>query len=263
MATGGRKKTKAMGLEQQVKMLEEENLSLRLQLKVGKESVKQDEQKKDDLLAKISFLMENNGPEEELKGALKSYVVRYSDWSADHEETVDNHMMQIQKLLAPTKVTKLCLWVLSQDEDFFKPVLSPNESLFHIMTEVVEASLDQAEEFKNYRHNARILTKGLRFSDRECEDLRLRLKRKNRTLAEEMHELQDILTPQQFGKFVLWANRNPQLIEALKKEWIGWSDPSEEEDGREKQEKEKRRSSKKDSVSTGHDDDEDEEDDSD
>jgi hypothetical protein len=238
--TTSRKKSKAMGLEQQTKMLEEENLALRLQLKVGKETLKQDEQKKEDLLTRISDLVENNGSEDELKGLLKSYVVRYSDCSSDHAESVDNHMVQIQRLLGPTKVTKLCLWALNQDEDFFKPVLSPQESLFQIMSEAIEATLDQTEEFKNYRHNAKVLTRGLRYTDRECDDLKQRLKRKNRALAEEMHELQDILTPQQLGKFIVWANKNQDLQEVLKTEWVGWNDPQEEEAQRAQQHRQQR-----------------------
>ena len=236
-----RKKTKGMGLEQQAKMLEEENLSLRLQLKVGKETVKQDEQKKEDLLNRIAHLVANNhGSDDELKGQLKSYVVRYSDCSSDHAESVDNHMVQIQRLLAPTKVTKLCLWALNQEEEFFKPVLSPQESLFQVMCDAIETTLDQTEEFKNYRHNARVLTRGLRFTDRECDDLRQRLKRKNRAIAEEMHELQDILTPKQLGKFIIWANRDKDLQQVLKSEWVGWSDPQEEEAKRETQQRKQR-----------------------
>src|SRR5262249_24873044 len=155
--------------EQQCKMLEEENLSLRLQLKVGKETMKHDEQKKDDLLAKIATLIENPALEDELRGALKSYDVRYSECRSDNAEAVDNDLFQIQHLLAHTKVTKLCLWALNQDEEFFKPVLSPNESLYQIMVDAIEATLDQAEEFKNYRQNARTLTRGVRFTDRECD----------------------------------------------------------------------------------------------
>jgi hypothetical protein len=220
-----RKKSKILALEQQVKLLEEENLALRLQIKVGKETLKQDEGKKEDLLSKIAVLVRKDNSEDELKGLLMSYVVRYSDCSEDHSQSVDNHMVQIQRLLAPTKVTKLCLWALNQDEEFYKPVLSPNESLFQIMSDAIEATLDQTEEFKAYRQNARTLNKGLRLTDRECDDLRQRLKRKNRALAEEMHELQDILSLKQFAKFILWANRNQSLSSVLKSEWIGWKEP--------------------------------------
>jgi len=240
-AARAKKKNKTAILEQQVKQLEEENLSLRLQLKVGKETTKHDEQKKDDIVSKIEHSLNMNASEDELKGLLKSYIVRYSDCSADHAEVVDNHMVLIQRLLAPTKVTKLCLWALNQDDDFFRPVLSPRESLFHIISEACEATLDQTEEFKNYRHNAKVLTRGLRFSDRECDDLKQRLKRKNRALAEEMHELQDILTPRQFAKFIVWANRDQALREVLKRDWVGWSDPQEEEERRERQHREKLR----------------------
>jgi len=203
-----KKKVKANSLEEQVKMLEEENLALRLQLKVGKETSKQDEQGKDEIVSRISQLLENNASEDELRGILKSYVVRYSDSSSDHEGSTDKHMLHIKRLLAPTKVTKMCLWALNQDDSFFKPVLSTHDSLFAIICERIEATLDQMEEFKSYRENARALTKGLRYSDRECDDLRNRLNRKNRALAEEMFELQEILTPRQLAKMIVWANRN-------------------------------------------------------
>ena len=256
--TAPKKRSKAMGLEQQAKMLEEENLDLRLQLKIGKESMKQDEEKKDDILAQISGALTQHNPDKDhLKGLLKSYTVRYSDWSQDHADSVDNHMTQIQRLLAPTKVTKLCLWALNQDDEFFKPVLSPHESLFQIMTESIEASLDQGEEFKNYRQNAKLLTRGLRFTDRECDDLRERLKRKNRALAEEMHEMQDILTPEQLAKLILWANKNEALQKTLKKEWVAWPDPQQEETSRQR---DRRQADEKRSTATSNADDEDDDD---
>ena len=111
------------------------NLNLRLQLKVGKESIKQNEQVKEEMLKTLQAALQPNASQEDLKAALKAYLVRYSDSSSEHEDSAENHMGHIQRLLTPTKATKMVLWVLNQDDDFFKPVLSPNDSLFSIMAQ--------------------------------------------------------------------------------------------------------------------------------
>ncbi|KAH9262297.1 hypothetical protein BASA82_000654 [Batrachochytrium salamandrivorans] len=221
-AAPAKKKNKAASLEDQVKQLEDENQALRLQLKVGKESGKHNEQDKADLLDKITTLLKHSTDahgEEALKAALKSYIVRFSDCSSDHAATVDNHVTQIRRLLAPTKMTRLTLWALNQDDEFFKPTLTPNDSLFSIMNNAMEATPDQLEHFKGYRANARGLVHKLRYTERACDDLIARLRRKNRALNEELHELQEILTPQQLANLLVWSNQNPELHLALKRTW--------------------------------------------
>lgn len=221
-AAPAKKKNKAASLEDQVKQLEDENQALRLQLKVGKESGKHNEQDRADLLGKITTLLKHSTDahgEEALKAALKSYICRFSDCSSDHATTVDNHVTQIRRLLAPTKMTRLTLWALNQDDDFFKPTLTPNDSLFSIMNNTMEATPDQLEHFKGYRANARSLVHKLRYTERACDDLIARLRRKNRALNEELHELQEILTPQQLANLLVWSNQNPELQLALKRTW--------------------------------------------
>jgi hypothetical protein len=53
------------------------------------------------------------------------------------------HLNQLEKLLCPTKTTKLSLWALQQDKSFFQKSKSP---LFDILSKELELTPEQTEK---------------------------------------------------------------------------------------------------------------------
>ena len=70
------------------------------------------------------------------------------------------HLQQLQKLLLPTKTTKMCLWTLQQDKQFFQ---SNNDSigleskrpkrstLFDIISKELDITPEQAKKIQEHR----------------------------------------------------------------------------------------------------------------
>jgi hypothetical protein len=96
---------------------------------------------------------------------------------------------------------------------------SGSSSIWSILMSEIGANEEQKEKIKAHRNDARLMAKDLRFTLRECDDLKRRMERKNQALGEEMKELQKILTPVQLAKFILWVNNNPASVAMLDKLW--------------------------------------------
>jgi hypothetical protein len=219
-------------LEERVRQLQAENLELKLQLKVGKEpNVSAEEKGKQDLTRDLAQAIARKAPDAELRSLLRTYVVRFSDIGEDREKLVEKHMDQLERMLMPSQVTKMCMWTLQQ-QDFFEtattaaagapqpvPVEDDTESVWATMLRVIQASPDQVEKFKTYREDARTLSRGLRFMTRECADLRQRVSMKNKAVGEEVRALQDILTPTQLAKYLIFVQENPAAISLLARVW--------------------------------------------
>jgi hypothetical protein len=55
---------------------------------------------------------------------------------------------QLEKLLCPTKTTKLSLWALQQDKSFFQKSKSP---MFNILSKELELTPEQTEKIQERR----------------------------------------------------------------------------------------------------------------
>jgi len=218
-----RQKEKVNDLEERVNALENENLQLRLQLKVGKETVQRDAQEKLEITSRLTKMINEGTSDEALKSVLETYVKKFSDYGGVRTESIRRHMDQLEKLLLPTQVTKMCMWALHQDDDFYESTseanLGPGRNIWQLIMQEINASEEQREKIKAHRNDARLMAKDLRFTLRECDDLKRRMERKNQALGEEMKELQKILTPMQLAKFILWVNNNPASMAMLDKLW--------------------------------------------
>lgn len=220
-----KKKEKVNELEERVNALESENLQLRLQLKVGKETVQRDAQEKLEITQRLEEMLARGASAEELQSVLETYVKKFSDYGVVRTESIRRHMEQLERLLLPTQVTKMCMWSLHQEDDFYDSTSEQNlnvngaGSIWSIVMREMGATEEQKEKIKGHRNDARQMAKDLRFTLRECDDLKRRMERKNQALGEEMKELQKILTPAQLAKFILWVNNNPASMAMLDKLW--------------------------------------------
>ncbi len=223
-----RMKEKMNDLSDRVSALEQENLQLRLQLKVGRETLDRDQQEKDLIVERLSELVANNGGEEETSSVLRSYAKKFSDYGSERSGSVMKHTDQLTRLLNPTQVTKMTMWALCQSDDFFRlgecsDLDDVGESIWSIITKMLQLTDEQQDKIKSHRNEAKRLSKDWRFTLRECEALNKAVVRKNQALAEEMKELNDVLTPTQLAKFLLWVNSDEELKDSLEKVVTGGS----------------------------------------
>lgn len=231
-----KKKKRIEQLEESVANLESENLLLRLQLRVGKDAMHRDAQEKLEVTQKLEKLIEAEAPDEEVSAVIGTYVTKFSDYGEDRSDTIHRHMEQLSRLLQPTRLTKMFMWSLHQDDEFNEESrtgsdlnsgfdttighpLESRKSTWSVILDEIKASSDQIKRFDDYKNDTRKMAKDLRFTLREFEDLRRLLDRKNSAFRDELKNLQTILTPKQLAKFILWIHKNPANMSMLSSLW--------------------------------------------
>lgn len=216
-AAANEKRLKLTLLEDKLKKLEEENAQLKSQLRVGKEPVEIDEQARMQQTEALERLVNDaNSTDSEIKSALKQYVIKFSDYGPVRSQIVEKHMEQLDRLLAPTQLSKLVMWSMQRDDE---QDVAVKHDLWEALCEEISATEEQKVQFQRYRENMVQFTKELRTTNQECQELRTRLQQKNRAFGTEMAELTTILTPRQLAVFILFVSKNHANSAMLSRLW--------------------------------------------
>lgn len=115
-----RKREHILGVEERCRQLERENMELRGQLKAGKEAMKQEEKEKNRVCEELEQMIQRGASEKELAEKIDNFKEQYSDYGHGRRSALSYHLHQIERLLLPTQVTKMCIWALRQDDSFWQ-----------------------------------------------------------------------------------------------------------------------------------------------
>ena len=138
-----RKKERVKELEARVKRLERQNRELRVQLKIGRESAEADEAEKWRITNQIRELVKKNESDATIAQTIDMFKDRYADYGQERRSTIRYHIDQLEELLQPTIVTKMGLWSLHQEDDFYKDknsVPSFGQSIWNILCDHLEVT---------------------------------------------------------------------------------------------------------------------------
>jgi len=84
----------------------------------------------------------------ELATLIKQYKEVYADYGKFRQREVEYHLQQIQRLLRPSKTTKMYLWTLQQEKGTTD---SRPSSLFNILSKELELSEDQTRQIQEHK----------------------------------------------------------------------------------------------------------------
>lgn len=115
-----RKREHILGVEERCRQLERENMELRGQLKAGKEAMRQEEKEKNRVCEELEQMIQRGASEKELAEKIDNFKEQYSDYGHGRRSALNYHLHQIERLLLPTQVTKMCIWALRQDDSFWQ-----------------------------------------------------------------------------------------------------------------------------------------------
>lgn len=115
-----RKREHILGVEERCRQLERENMELRGQLKAGKEAMKLEEKEKNRVCEELEQMIQRGASEKELAEKIDNFKEQYSDYGHGRRSALSYHLHQIERLLLPTQVTKMCIWALRQDDSFWQ-----------------------------------------------------------------------------------------------------------------------------------------------
>jgi len=75
---------------------------------------------------------------------------QYSDYGQGRRSALSYHLHQLERLLMPTQVTKMCIWALKQDDSFWEDTEDEN-SLLSILTHDLGLTDDQKKKIQSHR----------------------------------------------------------------------------------------------------------------
>ncbi|CAI5726973.1 hypothetical protein KXD40_002358 [Peronospora effusa] len=213
-----RKREHILGVEERCRQLERENMELRGQLKAGKEAIRQEEKEKNRVCEELEQMIQCGASEKELAEKIESFKEKYSDYGHGRRSALSYHLHQIERLLLPTQVTKMCIWALRQDDSFWQDE-EDETSLPVILAKELGLSEEQKKKIQQQRGSISLICENLKSALGLLGELKTEVTNKNSTLDMEMDKLQNILTPTQRAKFIVWVTNNQACMHLLNKLW--------------------------------------------
>ncbi|KAJ0398620.1 hypothetical protein P43SY_007478 [Pythium insidiosum] len=213
-----RKREHILNVEERCRQLERENMELRGQLKAGKEAMKQEEREKNRVCEELEQMIKRGASERELAEKIDNFKEQYSDYGHGRRSALDYHLHQIERLLLPTQVTKMCIWALRQDDSFWHDE-EDETSLPVILARELGLTDEQKKKIQQQRAPFMSICDNLKTALGLLNELKTQVTDKNTTLDLEMDKLQNILTPTQRAKFIVWVTNNQACMHLLNKLW--------------------------------------------
>lgn len=234
-----RKKLAAVELEKEIKIVERENLRLKLQLQIGEEAEESSQIEQDKVTEMLeSKILESSTTglpvsESEVYAFLEDFKEKFADYGRDRRSAIEFHFNNVARLLAPTTTTSVAIRALQGGgttnaashlpaQTCYEPEpmsnLSP-KALFTLLVQHLQVTPQQAAELKDSRYIAQELDEAMHQAVRLLEDLRSRFTQCGMDLEQEFASVRAILTPTQSAKFLIWVRKNGACMHMLNELW--------------------------------------------
>jgi len=162
---------------------------------------------KDDMGKDITSL------EKELHNTIRKYSETYSDYGRNRQEELKFHLAQLEKLASPTIFTKMSLWTLGQKESFF---LNPKGNpVAGILQKELNITPEQGRKLLMHREKIRKVCNNIKNSRLLIAKLNALCEYKHKVFKNRMSKCQEILTPLQVIKLLLWIDDHSQGSERM------------------------------------------------
>lgn len=232
-----RKKEKKLLLRQQLAQLEAENLQLRLKLQVGNDAEHDHDIQSAIITTKLNEMITEGASEIDIDKKIQELKERFSDYGRDRRSAVDFHITQLRRCLQPTQTTRAILWLMSLAPKFYEITTGSLQSimssqandlmaLWYSLLETIKPTPEQRKLMISYTTPTNpdedpfeSIKQVTDFCNQTLDRIVEIICNKNDNLDQEMANLQNILSPRQTAKFILWIDKNPACMQMLEALW--------------------------------------------
>lgn len=155
------------------------------------------------------FGHKENFDQSELAKVIKQYTNIYSDYGKCRQREVSFHLNQLEKLILPTQTTKMCLWTLQQDKNFYQKSKSP---MYNILSKELTLSVEQAAKIQDRRDKRTDLLSQLNESLTLIRNLKTTIERKHACYDGICGRIQEAALPKQMVLFLFWLEKNGDIM---------------------------------------------------
>ena len=160
-------------------------------------------------LCDIENLPEDCEERKNLTDLVSKFTDLYADYGSCRQKEIAFHLAQLEKLILPTRVTKMILWTLQQDYKFFEEKSSP---IWGILVKELEMTPDQINILKKQRSEVLKLLLHLRESLSVIRELKSSIKDKHESFDRECGKIASEASAQQNVRFILWITKNTDKL---------------------------------------------------
>lgn len=212
-----RKKPRLADCETKLAQLKAENEMLKRHLDtISNRSQKFDEERKAQEQQMKKLMNEGAGPEQ-LNPLLSKFSEVYSDYGRHRDQELTFHLEQLQRLVAPTNFTKMGLWTLGQNERFYTDL--KRNPIAGILREELGITSQQGRKILEQSQKIRDLSENLKHCLRLLGKLKSICEHKQKVFSNRMSKCQEILTPLQVVKLLLWVDDHANILESTCPGW--------------------------------------------
>ena len=223
-----RKRERIELLMEEVAALRENNRVLELKLKMAQNKLgeatsgrgnrgKEEESRRLKEVRTMNKMLDQKYADEEVVKRLRAYSETYADFGEERIKLVKVHTAQLEQLLLPTQVSKMLLWILQQDDDFYSG--SDPSSIWNMLCNELKLDEQQKASIKEQRGQLGLqnasMKKGLiqlnKFESEVAKNMELRRK--------QIAKVMSLISPTQTIRFLQWVEDNQACIHMLNGLW--------------------------------------------
>lgn len=213
-----RKRERMSALEDEVTNLRNWNRQLQLMLSKGKGGQEMEHKRKREVEDFRRSINDSSVVDGELARRLQAYKETYSDFGRERKAAVEFHLEQLKALLLPNQVSKMTMWSLEQDDEFYdekKNKETYGGGIWNMICKELELTEVQKKKLIEHRHQIRLQRQNVG----QCLHILAELSERAGSNIDRMHaqmgELMSIITPRQQVKFLLWIENNQACLHML------------------------------------------------
>lgn len=230
-----RKRERANALADEVNKLRETNKNLEIQLKICQSKLGQatsgrgnrgveEENRRAEEVKRMMKMLETRASNDDLVSRLDSYTSIYSDFGEERQKVLQAHFAQLVKLLYPTQVSKMLLWVLEQDDQFYSTTVesdasSVSNSIWHTLCEELNLEPKQKELLLEQRNKLGKQNESFTRVLAKVKNLEKEIERGMKERKKQFEEITSVISPAQQVKFLNWVETNQPCIHLLDNLW--------------------------------------------
>lgn len=232
-----RKRERFEQLEEEVVKLRQYNKQLEMKLNQDKGGKSGNDIRRAEVKEMETLVQEGKGTSEDeakLSQKLTMYKDLYSDFGRERMSQIQYHMDRLKSLLIPNQVSKMTLWSLQQEDDFYDEKTNQTTfggGIWNMLCSELELTSEQKRGLIDMRHGIRKQRRNLAECLRILKELGSRVDTNLNHMTNQMTDVMSLITPTQQAKFLLWIEKNQACMHMLNNIWSTQQDDRLSTDG--------------------------------
>lgn len=212
-----RKRERIMALEDELVRLREWNKQLEKKLNQSNDGENKEEIRQKEL-KEITAMVKSGASESELKKKLDAYKEVYSDFGKQRRIATTFHLNELKTLLLPNQVSKMTIWSLQQEDEFYdekKNQAIHGGGIWNMLCNALHLTEEQKKSFIEMRYSIKTQRKNVGECLKILHELEKRIDENFTSMAAQMSTIMKTITPLQQANFLIWIENNQPFMQML------------------------------------------------